>query len=119
MTLTEIAVIVFGLFAGYWVVGKLFFRTPGGPRPGEKSAPAGVAAAPASEASPPGWASVLEVPPHASVEEIRSAYHRLISQYHPDKVATLGAELKALAERKSQEINVAYREALRERGAIA
>jgi hypothetical protein len=28
MTLNEIAVILFGLFAGYWVVSKLFFRPP-------------------------------------------------------------------------------------------
>jgi hypothetical protein len=39
MSLTEFAVIVFGLFAGYWVVGKLFFRRPGNPPADAESAP--------------------------------------------------------------------------------
>jgi len=28
MTLIEVAVVIFGVFAGYWVVSKLFFRPP-------------------------------------------------------------------------------------------
>jgi DnaJ like chaperone protein len=60
---------------------------------------------------------VLGVDPNASVEEIRQAYRLLISQYHPDRVATLGDELKALAERKSKDITRAYREAMNVRGA--
>ncbi len=42
-------------------------------------------------------------------EELRAAYLSRIAQYHPDKVAALGAELRELAERKSKEINEAYR----------
>ena len=35
-----------------------------------------------------------------------------MSEYHPDKVASLGKEIRELAERKSKEINAAYRDAL-------
>ena len=48
----------------------------------------------------------------ASPEEIREAYHRsLMAQYHPDKVASLGPEIRELALRKSQQITEAYRAA--------
>jgi DnaJ-class molecular chaperone len=61
---------------------------------------------------PPHWSEVLEIAPDASVEEIREAYRRLISQYHPDKVASLGRELQELAETKSRDITSAYQEAV-------
>ena len=61
------------------------------------------------------WHRVLNINPNASVDEIRAAYESLISQYHPDKVATLGAELRAVAERKSKELTAAYQEAMRSR----
>jgi hypothetical protein len=35
---------------------------------------------------------------------IKKKYHKLLSQYHPDKVSTLGSELKELADRKTKEI---------------
>ena len=61
---------------------------------------------------PPGGArspwEVLEVQPGASPEEIRLAYQVKIRQYHPDKVANLGPELRELAERHTKEINAAY-----------
>ena len=41
------------------------------------------------------------------------AYKRRISEYHPDKVAQMGEEIRALAERRSKEINAAYDEAMR------
>ena len=65
----------------------------------------------------PAWPRVLELPAEASLDEIREAYRRRMSQYHPDKVASLGRELRELAEAKSKEISVAYQEALAERGA--
>ena len=58
------------------------------------------------------WYEILNVAPDASTAEIKRAYRMLVSQYHPDKVATLGDELKAVAERKSTEINGAYAEAI-------
>jgi DnaJ-domain-containing protein 1 len=107
MTILEAATVVFGLFAGYWVVSKLFFRSP---PPGKSSLPM-KAPAPSQE-----WHQVLQITPTADSNEIRAAYHRLISQYHPDKVEQLGPELKELATRKSQEITVAYEAALRSKG---
>jgi len=54
------------------------------------------------------WSKVLEVSVDASVEEIRAAYLKRISEYHPDKVASLGKEIREIAERRSKEINAAY-----------
>jgi DnaJ like chaperone protein len=68
------------------------------------------------DSAPLNWYETLNVPPHATVEDIRQAYKVLMHQYHPDKVASLGDELKALAERKSKEITNAYRQALQLRG---
>lgn len=51
---------------------------------------------------------VLGVDPAASQAEIDSAYRRLISQYHPDKVAGAAHELREAADRKAREINAAY-----------
>lgn len=107
MTLSEIAVILLGLFAGYWIVSKLFFGPPKGtPEAG---------AAPSANA-PPRWYEVLQVAPSATAAEIRDAYKHMISKYHPDKVDSLGQELKDLAGQKSQEITAAYREGMQARG---
>jgi preprotein translocase subunit Sec63 len=51
---------------------------------------------------------VLELQPSASSEGIRRAYLRLVAEYHPDKVATLGSELQARAEKKTKQITNAY-----------
>ncbi len=51
---------------------------------------------------------VLGVAPNASEEEIRRAYQNKMREYHPDKVANAAAELRALAEKRSKEINAAY-----------
>ncbi len=51
---------------------------------------------------------VLGVRPGASREEVSAAYRRLVQQYHPDKVAELGPELRELAEQRMKEINAAY-----------
>ena len=109
MTLSEGAVILFGLFAGYWVVGKLFF---GSPPAKDAPKPAGTAEAGAE----PGWHEILGLSPEATADQIREAYKHLISKYHPDKVDALGQELRDLAERKTQEITAAYRRAMRSRG---
>ena len=51
---------------------------------------------------------VLGVSPNASREEVSAAYRRPVQQYHPDKVADLGPELRELAEQRMKEINSAY-----------
>ena len=54
----------------------------------------------------------------ASDAEIDQAYRRLISQYHPDKLAGVAEELRRQAEDKASEINAAYDriKTLRKRG---
>ena len=131
MTLSEGAVILFALFAGYWVVSKLFFRAPpakDAPKPPATAAGAvgagGTAAGgaePAARPEPasatkPAWHEILGVSAEATADQIRDAYKHLVSKYHPDKVDTLGQELRDLAERKTQEITAAYRGAMRSRG---
>ena len=54
--------------------------------------------------------AVLGIGPEATADEIKAAYRHKISEYHPDKVAHLGDELKRLAKIKSAEINNAYKE---------
>jgi DnaJ-domain-containing protein 1 len=60
------------------------------------------------------WTDVLGLTSHAPVADIRTAYKRKMAQYHPDKVATLGPELRALADLMAKNINRAYDEALLE-----
>lgn len=59
------------------------------------------------------WYEVLGVSSGASIEEIRVAYKKKISMYHPDKVSNMGPEFNEIAQRKTKAINTAYDEALR------
>jgi len=52
--------------------------------------------------------AVLGLRPGASREEIKSAYRKAVSMYHPDKVAHLGKEFQELAHRKLLAIQKAY-----------
>ena len=60
--------------------------------------------------------SVLEAAPSDSDEEIRKKYKQAMLEYHPDRVAHLGRELRELAVRKSTAINQAYAAIRRLRG---
>ena len=53
---------------------------------------------------------VLNLPRDAGPEEIKRAYRRLAAQYHPDKVAHLGEEFKALAAKRFRQIQAAYQQ---------
>ena len=117
MSATEIFVILFSLFIGYWVVSKLLLGEPRQKAPSDpETGPVREQAAPPDPNAMKPWHVVLNVPATATVDEVRQAYKILMSQYHPDKVASLGDELKALAERKSKEINAAYEQAIRTHG---
>lgn len=59
---------------------------------------------------------VLEVPPTATNEEVRAAYRRQALKHHPDKVATLGEDIKKAAEEKFQKINNAKERIYKARG---
>ena len=50
---------------------------------------------------------VLEVSPDATDNEVRKAYRKLALKHHPDRVATLGEDVRKAAEKKLQEINAA------------
>jgi DnaJ like chaperone protein len=98
---------------GYWLVSSaLSYKgpplgvDPPKPDPGTASAEQGVATR--------SWEAVLGVDKFATRAQVTAAYRSAIGQYHPDKVATLGPEIRALAEEKSKEINQAYERALRE-----
>lgn len=59
---------------------------------------------------------VLGISPDATDEEVRKAYRDLVKQNHPDRVATLGEDIKVAAQRKMQEINEAKEKIFKERG---
>src|SRR5215204_1017700 len=65
--------------------------------------------------APRRWNEVLQVNATAHSDEIKRAYRSLIIQYHPDRVAGLGPELRDVAEAKAKEINAAYVEGMRVR----
>ena len=52
--------------------------------------------------------AVLGLQSGADFVTIKKTYRKLSMQYHPDKVAHLGDEFKAVAEEKMKEINAAY-----------
>lgn len=54
------------------------------------------------------YASILGLKGKCSREDVKSAYRRLMADYHPDKVAHLGSELRELALKKAKALNEAY-----------
>jgi hypothetical protein len=54
--------------------------------------------------------TILGVDRNASSDEVKKAYRRLASKYHPDKVLHLGEEFRELAEKRFKEIQEAFRE---------
>ena len=59
---------------------------------------------------------VLEIEPTATDEEVKAAYRKLALKHHPDKVATLGEDVKKAAEEKFQQINNAKERIYKARG---
>ena len=59
---------------------------------------------------------VLGIPSTATDDEVRRAYRKMALQYHPDRVATLGNDVKEAAKRKFQEINDAKDRIYKARG---
>lgn len=59
---------------------------------------------------------VLEISPEATDEEVKAAYRRMALKHHPDRVATLGDDVRRGAEKKFQEINEAKERIFKARG---
>lgn len=59
---------------------------------------------------------ILEISPDATDEEVKKAYRKMAVKYHPDKVATLGADVQKAAEEKFKAVAQAYEAICRERG---
>jgi len=107
MSLTQIVVILAGLFAGYRLVGYMLSPGTGDD---DKRTPEDAGS---DTPQPQRWYEVLEVSESASREEITRAWRQKLAQYHPDKVATLGDDIRAVAEEQTKRINAAYEEALK------
>ena len=58
---------------------------------------------------------VLEIEPSATDDEVRKAYKKLAIKHHPDKVATLGEDVKKAAEEKFKAVAAAYETIKKER----
>ena len=59
---------------------------------------------------------VLEIEPTATDDEVKATYRKLALKHHPDKVATLGEDVKKAAEEKFQQINNAKEMIYKARG---
>lgn len=122
MTLTDIIVIIGGLLLGYLIVANLLNKifvsstsTHTGNNAGNGAQQNGANKEEPNNSNSVGedypltnWFLILEVSQGASKKEITAAYKQKIRQYHPDKVAQMGTEIRELAEFKSKQINTAY-----------
>ena len=59
---------------------------------------------------------VLQISPDASNDEVKKAYREMAKKYHPDRVASLGEDIRHAAEEKFQKVNEAYETIKNERG---
>lgn len=64
------------------------------------------------------WYKILEVDASASDEDVKKAYRRMAMKYHPDKVSTMGDDVKRGAHEKFQKLNEAYEKIKKERGMV-
>jgi hypothetical protein len=106
----SLACLVVGYLAVSWLLNRSLPPGDAGPA---ATRPGGAGAAPRAAPGAMPWYVVLDVDRSASRAAVTAAYRARISQYHPDKVARMGPEIRALAEQKSTEINAAYEAALR------
>ena len=58
---------------------------------------------------------ILEVSKNASDNEVKKAYRKMATKFHPDKVHHLGKEFQKMAEEKFKTLNDAYTQIKKER----
>jgi hypothetical protein len=103
----ELGIIVVGVAVGYWIVSYLLER-----RGGKKQ---GVATRSTPEAR-----RKLDISPRAeapwwAVLGVAQDYRQRIGEFQPDEAAGTNEQMRALAVRRTREIEAAYEEALRAR----
>jgi hypothetical protein len=114
MTAVDIVVVAAGLLFGYRLVSNyLSPHVDKGPEPLRNNSSR--QDQPLLESERPAWFVVLGVAENADQADIERAYRTKISQYHPDKVARMGDDIRQLAETRCKEINAAYEMALKRR----
>ena len=59
---------------------------------------------------------VLGISPSATDDEVKAAYRKMALKHHPDRVSTLGEDIRKAAEKKFQEINDAKERIYKARG---
>lgn len=63
------------------------------------------------------WAyEILEIDMLVSDDEVKKAYRRMATRFHPDKVANLGEDAVTAAQQKFQKVQEAYEEIKKQRG---
>lgn len=115
MAFLPFGMIILGLIGAYWIISKRFFASAHATR---RPASGRTAAPPPARSQRPAWHVTLGVSEFADVDEIRTAYKRLMSRYHPDKAGSLGEEQRLIAARTASEVTAAYREGMNARGLI-
>ncbi len=58
---------------------------------------------------------ILEIERSATNDEVKKAYRRMAMKYHPDKVSTLGEDIRKAADEKFRKVNEAYNKIKEER----
>ena len=59
---------------------------------------------------------ILEISADATDDEVKKAYRRMATKYHPDKVVHLGPDIQKAAKEKFQMLNQAYTRIKKQRG---
>ena len=99
----RILLIVAAVFVGLRILRRLALQGRGPARPRGPGRP--------RRSSP---YEILEIPEGANQDEIRAAWQRLSMEYHPDRVAHMGRDLRDLAEKRIKAINEAYEQLRRQ-----
>lgn len=114
MTSIEVLVVIVLGLVGYWVTSaiiKFFTKESEWTKSQSKENPKQEQSQ--RQTTDKSWYEILDVNPLSSLDEIKLAYKKKISMYHPDKVSSMGPEFNEIAQKKSKEINAAYDEAVK------